>query len=150
MGVVHLYGHMLWQGGQIGMLGKVAAQDVLQSGGCQEIFLLQAQFLALIGGVIGVENAAKRARQRFRFRRSGVITPVKALQIKESGGFCFPQTQGVGPFALPADNRRIMCGRKHRFAGHPNLAPVAGFNSTFEADGVGRLWPLKLPRVALI
>ena len=149
MGVVHLDRHMFRQRPQISVRNQIPPHDILQRRRGQEKLLLQPQFLALIGGVIGVKHAAKGPCQSFRFRRRRIIPPVEPLKIKQRRRLRAPKPQRVGPFALPADHRRVMRRGQHRLARHPTLAPVAHLDRAFEPDRVLCLRPLKLPRMAL-
>ena len=147
--VVHLDGDMFGQVAQRMAPRGEAAQDVLQRGRGQEEFLFQPQLFALIGGVIRVKHAAERAGQRFRFGRGGIVTAVETVEVKERGRFRRPEPQRIGPFPLPADDGGIIGLGQHGFAGHPDLAPGAGFQMALETDGIGGLGAFEFPRVAL-
>ncbi len=57
MRIVQLDRHLRRQSAQIGMFAIEPAQDVAQRGGREEVFLLQPQFLALLGRVIRIQHA---------------------------------------------------------------------------------------------
>jgi hypothetical protein len=63
----------------------MTAQNVRNRGGCEKIFLLQPQFLAQEGGVIGVKHPADGARQRLGFGGGGEIAAIEPRQIELVG-----------------------------------------------------------------
>ena len=68
VGVVELDRHLVGQRREVGMTGEVAPEDVLQAGRGEEVLLLQPQFLAGLGRVVGVEDAGDALRQRLLLR----------------------------------------------------------------------------------
>ncbi|KAF1853432.1 hypothetical protein Lal_00041062 [Lupinus albus] len=60
MGVVELDRGVVGQGAQVAAFGLVARHEVLQRGRGEEVFLAQAQFLPLGGGIARVEHAGDR------------------------------------------------------------------------------------------
>ena len=85
VGIVHLDRNLGRQGAHIAVAFLKPPQNVLQRGGTQEKLLFQPQFLAGIGGVIGVEHAADGAGQSLGFRRRRIVAAVEPLQIKQRG-----------------------------------------------------------------
>ena len=82
MGVVELHGGVLGQRGKRAEFVEVAAGDVLQRGGGEEIFLAQPQLLALGRGVVGIEHA----RDRFGLSaRGGRADHVAAVERARAG-----------------------------------------------------------------
>ena len=63
VGVVELYRHLIGQVFDLVTFRQEAAQQILKRGGGKEILLLQAQFLAGIGGVVGVKHPRQGPRQ---------------------------------------------------------------------------------------
>ena len=148
MGVVHLDRDMGRQRRQVGMRFQIAAQNVLDRGGGQEKLLLQAQFLALIGRILGVEHPADGPRQRLRLCRRGVVAAVETLKVEGLGGLRAPQPQRIGPAPLPAHHRRVIGRGDHGFARRPERTAVLFDDLALEADRVGAFGPLEFPRVA--
>ena len=145
VGVVQLDCHLLGQHVQIVVLALEAAQHVAQRGRCEEVLLLEAQLLALLGGVVGVEHAADGARQHLRFGGSDIFAAVETLQVKQPRRQRAPKPQGVGPTALPADDRRIVRLRDDALRGLPHRARAMLFHRSAETDLVHRLGALEFP-----
>jgi len=149
MRVVHLDRHAGRQGADIGVLGREAAQDVAQRGGGEEEFLLQPQLLALRGGVVGIEHAADRAGQRLGLGGAGEIALVEGGEVEGVQRLGAPQAQGIGPFALPADHRRVKGLGRHRGIRGPDGAAAAFRHRAAKADAEAGLGAFEFPAVRL-
>ena len=150
MGVVHLDRHVFRQGRHIAMGNLETAQNVLQGRRSQEKLLLQTQFLALIGRIVGVQHPAQRARQCLRLCRRRIVAPVEPFQIEQCRGPRRPQPQRVGPLPLPPDHRRIKRRGIDGFRRHPLFAAIHRLDIALEPDRIGAFGPLEFPRIAVL
>jgi hypothetical protein len=78
---------------------------------------------------------------------------LKASRVDQVAALRRPQAQGVDALAAPAHHRRVVGDRQHALPALPGLdlaAPRAGdlAHVAVEADRVGGVRPLELPRVA--
>ncbi len=144
VGVVQLDRDMVGQRFDLMPFRDEAAQDVLQRGRREEVFLLQAQLLTGLGGVVGIENAGNRAGQSLGDHGADKVTTVEAAKIEQNGRLGRPQTQGVGPTPLPTHDRRIIGAGDDLLGGVPLVV-----GPTAEANFIGHFRALKLPGVAL-
>ena len=83
VGVVELDRRLVGQGGDVGMVRQVAADDVLQRRRGEEIFLLEAQLLAGLGGVVGVEDAADALGPHLLGHGLHVVAAVERFEVDQ-------------------------------------------------------------------
>ena len=150
VGVVQLDRDLVRQDLQVAMFGQEPRQDVLQRGRGQEIFLLQAQFLARLRGIVRIKNARQRAGQRLGFGRGRVIARVEALEVQQRRRMRPPQPQRVGPVPAPANDRRVIGTRHDAFARMPDGMAVDRVDMTLEPDLVAVVDAHEFPRMRLV
>ena len=155
VGVVELDRRMIAQGQDRGVHVAMAAQQILQGRGDEEIFLTQAQFLAGFGAVRRVEHPGNTFGPGDFRHGAQVVAGVEAFQVQIFHGPGAPQAQRVDARPAPADHRRVVSNRANGFRRGPDLLGLAGFvgdgfDAAAEADRVNDLWPFELPRVAEI
>ena len=155
VGVVELDRRLVGQRAQVGVVGEVAAQDVLQAGRGEEVLLLEPQLLAGLGGVVGVEDAADALREHLVLHRPHVVAAVEGLEVDQVAGLRRPQAQRVDPPPAPADHGRVVGDGQHALPAlpGPGRPPVGAgarrlAHAPVEADRVDGLGALELPRVA--
>ena len=91
VGIVELDRRLVRQRGQVGMIGEVTADDVLEAGGGEEIFLLEAQLLAGLGGVVRVEHAADALGEHLLLDRAHIVAAVEGLEVDQVAGLGRPE-----------------------------------------------------------
>ncbi|VVO03784.1 hypothetical protein PS720_06398 [Pseudomonas fluorescens] len=133
----------------------VAAQQVLQGRGDEEIFLAQAQLLPRFGAVGRVKHSGDAFSAGHFGDGAQVVTGVEALQVQVFHRPGTPQPQGVDAGATPADDGRVVGNGAYGFARRPHLDLLAGgirqrFDAAAKADRVNHFGPFKFPRVAEI
>ncbi|MCY1417622.1 hypothetical protein D9M71_331620 [compost metagenome] len=153
--VVELDRGVIAQGQHRGVHVAMAAQQILQRGGDEEILLAQAQFLAGLGAVGRVQHPRDTFGAGHLGHRAQVVTGVEALQMQFFQRPRPPQAQGVDAGTPPADHRRVIGDRPYGLGRRPHLALLAigvmhGFHAAAETDRVDHLGPLELPGVAEI
>jgi hypothetical protein len=143
-----------------GELAEVLAVDahplpdhVLEAGGGQEILLAQAQLLAALGGVVGVEHHRDVFRHILGADGFGVAAGIEVLEIELVGGRRRPQPQGVDRAVLVAGYRHVVGHRQHVVGVQPAPAHFAvasheAFGAPAVLDALGVFGPLQLPQVA--
>ena len=155
MGVVELDRHLVGQRMHLAILLHVAADDVLQRCGGEEILLPQAQFLARGRGVGRIEHAGDDLRLVALGQGCRIVAAVEGIEPDRVHGARRPEPQRVDALAAPADDRRVAGGGDELFGRLPlALLLVADFDAghdlSAEADLIGRLAPPELPRVAVL
>ena len=130
-----------------------SADDVLQRCGDEEELLFEAQFLAFVVVVVGVQHARDvLAHGRFQVR-ADVIALIELDQIEAVEGFRRPETQGVDRVVLVAGNGGIVGHGKDILGADPLAAAGGGivrmvFHFTAEMDDAGKFGAADLPGVA--
>ena len=109
MGVVHLEHHLFRQQVPVGAvdLFKVV-QRVLHRGGGQEILLLEAQLLALLVVVLGIEHLGDDLHQLLALGGLDVLAPVELLHVDGLGGAGRPGAQHVDHVAVVAQHGDVV------------------------------------------
>ena len=153
--VVELDRHLLCQRMHLAILLHVAADDVLQRGGGEEILLPEPKLLPGGGRVGGIEHAGDDLRLVALGKGCRVVAAVEGIEADRVHGACRPQPQRIDPLAAPADDRRVTGGGHQLFCWFPlPLLAVAGLDAqdhlAAEADLIGRLTPPEFPGVAVL
>ena len=106
MGVVELDGDLLMQVVQVRIAAQMPPDDLIDAGAHEEVFLLQAQLLAMLSGIIRIDVAGDLldlvdiVAQICRFHE--VLSDLR-----------IPQAQRVGHLGVVADDRHIIRHRAH-------------------------------------
>ncbi|MNS69975.1 hypothetical protein D3C72_1033070 [compost metagenome] len=153
--VVELDRGVIAQGQHRGVHVAMAAQQILQRGGDEEVLLAQAQLLAGLGAVRRVQHPGDAFGPGHFGHGAQVVAGVETLQVQIFHGPGTPQAQRVDARPAPADHRRVVGNRSHGFRRGPDLSGFAGvvgqgLDTAAETDGVSHFRPLELPRVAEI
>ena len=155
VGVVELDRHLLGQVVEPAVLLQVAAQDVLERGGGEEVLLPEAELLAGGRGVGRVEDAGQRIGAVALGERAGVVAGVEGVEADRVDRVGLPQAQGVHPLRPPADDRGVVGGGLDLLRRDPDEAlggavRLVVLDPAAEADVVGGLEPVELPGVAVL
>ena len=109
MGIVQLHSIVVGEAAQVIAVGSLEGpQHILQRGRGQHILLLDAQTLALPGGVIGVENTGDILSLVLLVQSPQVILVVESTEIQFFLGLALPQAQGVDIVGAIADDGHII------------------------------------------
>ena len=153
MGVVELDRGLVGQRVQRVVLLQVAAQQVLQRGGHEEVLLPQAQFLPGRRGVARVQDLGDGFLPHAVGQRPHVVAGIERVEPQRIDGAGLPEPQRVDVAAAPAHHGRVVgdslhgLGRVPHVARHP-VGRVHALDAAPEADVVGDRRALELPRVA--
>ena len=141
MGVVELHGELLVESLQRNLLAAHDANHVLQGTRDEEVLLLEPQFLALDGLVVGIENLGEILRDDLLVHRAVVVATIEHLEIERLGRFRAPQSKRVGRVRVVAENRRVVRDADHDALGQPAHAmapllvgPRLGVAADFDLD----------------
>ena len=128
---LHQQPHQLWDGqGRVGVVeldgaeggqvlpvvpvgGLIAAQNVLEGRRGQHILLLDAQPLALPGGVVGVEHPCDVLGGVLLRQRLVVVLGIECLKVQLMDCFTLPQPQGADVVGAVADDGHIIGDGNH-------------------------------------
>ena len=154
MGIVELDRHLVGKVLDRAELLEVAADEVLERGGDEEILLAEAQLLAGRGRIRRIEDAGDGLRPRPVGERADMVAAVELVEADLVDGAGAPQAKRVHPRPAPADDGRVVGDGEDLFLRVPALAHrVAGhavaLDAAAEADVVGRLAPFELPEIAV-
>ena len=109
MGVVDMDDHLLRQLLPVGaVLLLEVPQDVLQGGGGEEVLLLEAQQLALVVLVLGVEDVGDGLHQLLLRRGLHIVALAELVEVQPLGGAGAPQAQAVDGGRVVADDGHIV------------------------------------------
>ena len=125
MGVVELDRGVVAERADVAVLLDVAADEVEQRGGGEEIFLPQAQFLAGRRRVARIEHLRDRLGAHRVGERADVVAGVEGVELERIGRARRPQAQRVDVLAAPADDRRVVADRLDGFGRVPDVAACA-------------------------
>ena len=106
------------------MVALVDAQDVLQGGRGDDILLLDAQALALVVGVVGIEHPGDVLGPVLGVQGPGVILGVEGVEIQLIHRLALPQAQGADIVGAVADDGHVVGHGQHGLVGK------------FDGDGV--------------
>ena len=138
VGVVQLEDDPLGQVVQVEVVLQHLLDEVAQRAGDEEVLLLQAQLLALRGGVLGVQHLGDVLRERLRPDGLCVVTGVEDRQVERLGCLRAPQPQRVHAAVLVAGNHVVVGDAQHVPAGDPagafGAVVVVGLGVTAELD----------------
>ncbi len=125
VGVVELDGDFLGQFPQFVVVLGEAGEDVLEGGGDEEVLLLEAQFPAHLGGIVGIEHLGEVLGFVLVGHGLDVVALVEIFEVEVPARLGGPQAQvvhGVGVVARYGD----VVGHGHDvFRIHPLLAQAA-------------------------
>ena len=130
------------------------AEHILETGRGQEILLAQAQFLAVLGGVVGIQHHGDVLGLVLHRHRGGIVAGVETLQVESVGGLRRPQAQGVDHAVAIAADRHIV-GNGVDILGvdpaHMLAAVIVDhvLGAAMELDHLRELGALHLPGVAV-
>ena len=149
MGVVQLDCRLVGQGADILVELYVAAQDVLNGSGGEEILLPQSQFLPGLVRICGIQHAHQAGGTRFAFQRAYVIACVECIQLDRVQRVGRPQAQGVHPLAAPAHDRRIHGRGLDLFRRLPLNTIIIVDDFSAKTDTVSAFTAIEFPGVAM-
>ena len=92
----------------LAVLCLVAADNILDRSGYEEILLLKSQSSALVGVVVGIENIVNSVSHNFAFGSADVVLIVKFPKIKALYALSLPETEGVYSLSFKSDDRGIV------------------------------------------
>ncbi len=138
----------------VAVLFDVAANEVEQRSGGEEIFLPQAQFLARRRRVAWIEHLRDRLGAHAVGQRADVVAGVERVELERIEGARRPQAQRVHVPSAPADDRRVVSDRLDRLVGMPDVMDLFvavgdRLDPAAEADGVIDFRPFEFPGIAV-
>ena len=125
MRVVQLDRRLVGQRADVAVLADVPPHQILQRSGGEEVLLPQPQFLPGRRVVAWIQHLRDRVRARARLQCADMIAAIECIEPQRIGGPRRPQSQRIGEVAAPADHRRVIGDRGHRFGGMPDEAGLA-------------------------
>lgn len=136
VGVVELEGDLVREGGQIRLvLARVEDADgVVDGGGHEEVLLLEAQSLALRGGVFRIQDLGDVLSLDLRLDGVQILGLVEGEQIELVVALGGPQTQGVHTAGGVARNHVVDRDGAHGPSRLPNLLAVLFDDFAAEGD----------------
>ena len=109
VGIVELYRVCVGKMGEIPAMGRaVSTHHVLQRRAGEEILLLEAQALACVGVVVGVQHTADIFGGVPLAHGGGIFLGVEQIEIECLERLGLPQTQCIDGFHSVADDRRVV------------------------------------------
>ena len=114
VGVIELDGVVVGESAQVlTVVGHVVLDDLLQGGGAEEVLLAHAQELALVGGVIGVEDAGDVRGPLALDDRVGKALGVEGVVVELLHALGLPQAQGAHVLRAVAGDRHVVGDGAH-------------------------------------
>lgn len=107
MGIVELESHFLIELADIAVGTHIFCHSLLHGSGDKEILLLQAQFLARIVVVVGIEHLHDISRQVLLLHGLLIIALVKGIQLETHHRLRVPDPQGVHDMVAIAHDGQI-------------------------------------------
>ena len=93
---------------------RLMLSDKISNCGCaEEILLLQAEYLACLGFVVGIEHPGDVLGSALLLAGFGELAPVEQAEVELVVGFSLPQTQSTHVLSAVADNRIVVGNRIH-------------------------------------
>mmetsp|Transcript_12733 Transcript_12733/g.53542 ORF Transcript_12733/g.53542 Transcript_12733/m.53542 type:complete len:680 (+) Transcript_12733:784-2823(+) len=149
--VVELDGHLVGELVEVLVVLLVAADHVLDGGADEEVLLLEAQLLALVRPVVGVEHGGDGLGALLVEDGRHVVAGVERLQVEVLGGLGTPQAQVGRVLGAEAWDRVVVRHRLDLLGRHPAEAlaavVVVHLHVAVEAHGVAHAHALDLPGV---
>ena len=140
MGVVELHRVELGKAAQIIAMGNFeGAQHILQGRRGQHILLLDAQALALPGGVVGVQDAGDVLGLVLGVQRPQVVLIVEGVEVQLLLGLALPQAQCAHVLGAVADDGNVVGNGQNGMVGELDLHGVV---IAAEGPGVAELCPV--------
>ncbi|MNB74089.1 hypothetical protein D3C75_207130 [compost metagenome] len=128
---------------------EVAAENILDGRGDQEVFLTQTQLTPGIGRVIRVQHAGDVLGVVFIFHCREVITLVKFTKVNLATGLGIPQAQRVGGIGVVARNNLVIGHSQDLFGFDPAGFLAFLLHTSAETHFIARIVALELPRIAI-
>ena len=114
VGVVELNGVGIGEAGEVvPVVGHVVVDDLLKGGRAEEVLLAHAQDLALVGGVVGVEDARDVRCALALDDRIGEALGIEGVVVELLQAFRPPQAQRVDVLRAVADDRHVIGDGAH-------------------------------------
>ena len=149
VGVVQVDGHLVGQLVEQLVVVQVAADDVLQRGADEEVFLAQPQLAALVAGIVRVEHARDVLGLVLAGHGLHVVALREQRQVQALGGVGVPQSHGVdGLGAVARDDHVVGLGLDLLGLVPDGALLGVMFDPAAELDRIGHLPARELPRVA--
>ena len=140
MGVVELHRVELGKAAQVIAVGNFeGAQHILQGRGGQHILLLDAQTLALPGGVVGVQDAGDVLGLVLGVQGAQVVLIVEGVEVQLLLGLALPQAQRAHILGAVADDGNIVGNGQNGMVGELDLHGVV---IAAEGPGIAELRPV--------
>ena len=127
----------------------MAAQNILDRRGDQEVLLAQTQLAPGIGGVIRIQYAGDVLRVVFIFHRRKVVALVKFTEVDCATGLSIPQAQRIGRVSVVTRDNLVVCHREDLFGLDPAHLLAFHLNTATKAHFVARIVAFELPRVTV-
>ena len=109
MGIVELDGIEISEMREvIAMYQLIVFNHILQRCTAEEILLLQAQLLALIGGVVRIQHAGNILCAVLLANRCFIVLIVEFVEVEGGQRLCLPQTQVSDVLGAITDNRQVI------------------------------------------
>ena len=140
VGVVELHGVEVCKMGQVIAMGHlVGAHHILQGSGGEHILLLDAQALALPGGVVGIQHTGDVLGLVLLLQSPQVVLVVEGIEVQRGLRLALPQAQGVDVVGAVADHGHIIGDGQHGLVRelHPDGVVVAAVG-----PGITKLGPV--------
>ena len=112
MGIVQLDGVEVSKAAEIIAVNLlILADDILQGCRAEEVLLLQTQLLALVGGIVRIQNAGDVLSAVLLTDGCVVVLLVELVEVERLDRLCLPQTQVADVLGLVADDRNVVRNR---------------------------------------
>ena len=145
VGVVHLDRGLLGKGLDRVSVVPVAAQDVLQGAGDQQVLLAEAELLAGVHAVVRIEHLREVLCRHLLLHRGGVVALVEIAEVEFFVRPRGPEPQRVHVPHTVAGDRDVVGHAEHRVRADPADPPFAVAPEVDRDDVLGAG---ELPRVA--
>mmetsp|Transcript_13500 Transcript_13500/g.35937 ORF Transcript_13500/g.35937 Transcript_13500/m.35937 type:complete len:419 (-) Transcript_13500:13-1269(-) len=149
VGVVELDGDLGVELGERAVLLEEAADGVLEGGAHEEVLLLEAELLARVGGIVGIEHGRDLLGLLLGGDGGVVVALGEGVEVELLGRLGVPQAQVECVVGVIAGDRGVVRDGLDDLAPCPLPALAVVLKVTEEADGIGDVETLDLPRVAV-